>query len=135
MDRWLLSITPALLRMYPYNYLINLIAKQIAIRPSAQEYALETLKNLSKGEIADIMMAVYTGLLDYEEDIRLDCPVLIAYGEKDKTGKVISYSIRWAAEENRELLVIPNAAHNANMDNPEAFNELLKDFLVRTTDA
>ena len=131
MDRWLLSITPFLLRFYPYNYLIKTIAEQIAVDPSAKAYALATLKTYTKAEIADIMMAVYTGLLDYGEDIRLTCPVLVVYGKEDNTGKVRSYSIRWAEEERRELKVISIAAHNANMDNPEDFNEILEGFIQR----
>lgn len=128
LDRWLLSITPALLKLYPYSLLIDTIARQIAITPSSQAYALETLQTYTKAEIAHIMGAVYGGLLEYNH-ANLRCPIWIVYSEMDKTGKVRAYCDRWARQENRELRVIPNAAHNANMDNPEEFNRLLDDFL------
>ena len=85
--------------------------------------------NYSKKEIVDIMKAVYLGLKKYKDDFQLPCPILVAYGEHDQTGKVQAYSNRWSELENRELKVIPDAAHNANMDNPDAFNTILEDLL------
>jgi len=130
LDRWLLSITPFLLSLYPYSTLVNTIANQIAISPAARSYALETLKTFTKTEIAHIMGAVYDGLLQYNH-VRLRCPVLIVCGARDRTGKVRTYCDRWAAKEGRELRIIPNAAHNANMDNPEEFDRILEKFLEK----
>jgi pimeloyl-ACP methyl ester carboxylesterase len=132
LDRWLLSVTPALLKLYPYNYLVRTIARSIAVDEAAQASALSALQMLTKSEIADIMQAVYTGLLQYaERDLQMSVPTLIVYGEKDRSGKVISYSKRWAAEEGHELDVIPNAAHNSNADNPDYFNRIATDFFTR----
>lgn len=131
LDRWLLSITPSLLSLYPYNYLINVISKQIALSAPAQAYALATLKTFTKAEIAHIMGAVYRGLLQYDH-ATLPCPILIVYGEKDVTGKVRAYCDRWAEQEQREFTIISNAAHNANMDNPGEFNRALKEFLQKS---
>ncbi len=129
LDNWLLSITPALLKLYPYDFLIKTIARQIALRESAQAYALETLRGLTKTEIAEIMGEVYGGLQQYARDFTLPHPLLIIYGEFDRTGKVRQYCREWARRENRPLEIIPNAAHNANMDNPQAFNAILEAFL------
>lgn len=131
MDRWLLSITPALLKLYPYNVLIKEIATKIALEESAQSYAMETLKTLTKTEIADIMTAVYKGILQYDYDFHLSCPILIIYGDKDTSGKVQAYCDRWAELEKLELKIIPNAAHNSNMDNPDGFNKALESFLEK----
>lgn len=128
LDRWLLSITPSLLGLYPYTTLIDIIAKQITVSPESRSYALETLKSFTKAEIAHIMGAVYNGLLQYNHASQR-CPVLIVYGDRDRTGKVRAYCDRWAAQEDRELRVIPDAAHNANMDNPDGFNRVLAEFL------
>ena len=129
MDRWLLSITPFLLKLYPYNYLIKTIATQIALDKSVQSYALDILKTYTTSEIAFIMDEVYKGLLSYEKIHRLPCPILIIYGEKDRSGKVVEYCKRWAKEEDRELRIIPNASHNSNQDNPVEFNRILEEFL------
>ncbi len=116
--------------MHHYSTLINAIAKQVALSVPAQSYALETLKTFTKAEIAHIMGAVYSGLLEYNH-AHLPCPILIVYGDKDKTGKVKSYCNRWAEQEKRELKIISNAAHNANMDNPDEFNKALDEFLEK----
>ena len=101
LDRWLLAMTPVLLKLYPYSTLVNAIATQVAISPSSRSYALDTLQTYTKTEIAHIMGAVYRGLLQYDQ-ASLPCPVLIVYGDKDKTGKVKSYCDRWAKREERE---------------------------------
>ena len=128
-DNWLLSITPTLLHFYPYNLLINTIAKQIAVQETAQSYALETLQGLTKAEIAKIMGEVYQGLQSYELDFVLPHPLLIVYGDSDRTGKVQSYCDQWAEREERTLKIISNAGHNSNMDNPDEFNRILDEFL------
>lgn len=130
LDRWLLAATPALLKLYPYAYLIKTIAAQIALSETARAYALATLQTYTKSDIAQIMGAVYGGLVQSDE-AAVACPLLIVYGEKDRTGKVRSYCDRWAEQEKRELKIIPNAAHNANMDNPTEFNRVLEEFLAR----
>lgn len=132
-DNWLLSITPPLLHLYPYDTLIKTIAAQIAINKQAQDYALKTLKEYTKSEIANIMAAVYSGLQEYKTDFQLPHPILIVYGELDRSGKVKAYSQRWSERENRELKEIPDAAHNSNMDNPEIFNKILEEFLKKET--
>jgi len=47
---------------------------------------------------------------------------------------VLGCAWSWArAEPNCEYVVVPHAGHMANMDNPQAFNQLLLDFLQRHT--
>jgi len=127
-DRWLLSITPSLLKLYPLSVLVRTISTQITVSEEARTYARQVLETYTKTEIATIMAAVYDGLLE-RDDAVLNCPVLIVYGDRDRTGKVKAYCRRWAAQEKRELKVIPGAAHNANMDHPAAFNQALETFL------
>lgn len=131
LDNWLLSITPTLLMLYPYNYLIKTIAKGIAVKTHAEKYALETLKKLTKKEIAHIMKEVYKGLQEYKEDFLLSVPTLIIHGELDQAGKVQEYSQQWSKKEKLELRIITNASHNSNMDNPEEFNRILNEFLEK----
>jgi pimeloyl-ACP methyl ester carboxylesterase len=115
--------------------LIKTIANQIAHPGTSRAYALETLQAYSKAEIAQIMDAVYRGVKAYGQDAVLPVPVLIVVGEADRTGKVQTYSQQWSERENRSLQIIADASHNANMDNPEAFNLILAEFLreIETT--
>ncbi len=129
LDYWMLSIAPPLLRLYPYSSLIKTISENVAVTAAAKNYALKTLKTYSKDEIVMIMKAVYQGVKGYGEYGPLLIPILVTYGENDTTGKVESYSQEWAENEGRPLRVISKAAHNANMDNPDEFNNVLGRFL------
>lgn len=131
-DRLLLELTPGILRLYPYGFLIKAIANQVALTAESCRCAIEALQRLSKYEIAAIMKAVYEGLVECSSsgESRLSCPVLVVYGARDRSGKVIRHCRRWAAEDDVPLAVIPDAAHNSNMDNPEEFNRVLAKFLA-----
>lgn len=132
LDRWLLSKTPEILNFYPYNSLIKFTADQITCTTNSRDYAFRTLSTLTKAEISNIMTSVYRGLIEYDQQ-KLKIPMLITYGELDRTGKVKQYCDRWAINEGLDLRVISKAAHNANMDNPEEFNAILMNFLNRLT--
>ncbi len=130
LDMWLLGLTPKLLSIYPYRSLISTIGNQIAVEGSSRAYALDTLKSYTKAEIATIMEAVAQGVADYGREEPLAVPILIVVGEHDRSGKVQAYCAEWAARENRPLHQIEDAAHNANMDNPTTFNQVLERFLT-----
>lgn len=130
MDRWLLAINPALMLFYPYKFLIKTIAGGAGLNKAVQSYALQVLETRTTSEIAFVMDRVYTGLRPYKQDHRLNCPILIIYGEKDSIHKMKEYSENWAKRENRELKIISSAGHNANQDNPVEFNQVLESFLI-----
>jgi len=129
MDQFLLKLTPFILRIYPYNSLIKAISDQVAFTEAGKKYMYHTLQQYSKSEIAQIMEEVYVGIQAYLDNTPLKVPILISYGDQETTGKVKAYSNRWAKEEGLPLVIIPNAAHNANFDNPDFFNQLLSNFL------
>lgn len=132
LDKWLLKITPAILKLYPYQFLIKTISNQVSISLEGKKYMLNTLKDLSKSEIVTIMREVYVGIQEYRENISLEIPILLTHGENEKTGKIKSYNQKWAKNDNLELKLIPKSAHNANMDNPDYFNSISKEFIDKT---
>ncbi|MGD1890479.1 MAG: alpha/beta fold hydrolase [Cyclobacteriaceae bacterium] len=132
LDNWLLKITPTILKAYPYQWLIKSISSQVSSTEKGKRYMLDTLKGYSKYEIAAIMKEVYVGVQEYRENNTLSVPILLTYGANERTGKVPDYNDKWAENENLPLEIIPNAAHNANMDNPDYFNRLSKEFIDKT---
>ena len=108
---------------------IKIIAEGITLRSEVRKYAQKTLETYTKNEIAEIMGAVYQGVDTFGVEGPLSVPILIVCGEEDNTGKVKSYSTQWAENESRELVWIPDAAHNANQDQPEIFNRIVDEFL------
>jgi pimeloyl-ACP methyl ester carboxylesterase len=59
----------------------------------------------------------------------LPMPALVLCGERDRINLRLSRRLAAALRDARFELV-PDAAHVANLDNPEAFNRLLRDFLA-----
>ena len=61
----------------------------------------------------------------------IDCPIQVIVGEQDAgTPVAMSREIHTAAP-GSELVIIPNASHLSNLEQPEAFNRALLDFLAR----
>jgi 3-oxoadipate enol-lactonase len=61
----------------------------------------------------------------------IDCPTLVIVGEQDhgtppEMARAIHENLRGS-----ELVVIPSAAHLSNVEQPEAFNRAISDFLAR----
>lgn len=129
-DRFLLTITPYLLLLYPYTTLTRQIAKSSAVTPKAIKYIYETVSKMSKKEIAHIMRKVYESL-HYEPGYHMPCPLLLTYGEQDNLGRIKQYAPVWADYEQCDVVVIPDAGHNANQDNPAMYNKVQMDFLKR----
>ena len=59
----------------------------------------------------------------------IDCPALLLCGDKDKAGSTKRYNLRWTKEEGLPLVMISNAGHNSNTDQPEAVNAAIDGFL------
>lgn len=95
---------------------------------------------LVRSQMASIPLEVYkaatraTWTADYRALLpRISVPVLVMWGERDATiapyerSAEIAYSLR----ESSQVLVVPNAGHLPNLDNPEFFNDALASFIRR----
>jgi pimeloyl-ACP methyl ester carboxylesterase len=59
-------------------------------------------------------------------------PELLVHGSDDSLGNIRKVMRAWRARDpNCELAIIPAAGHIANMDNPDAFNRTVLDWLAR----
>lgn len=129
-ERLLLKITPAMLAAYPLGALRSAAASGAAVTRGAQERYLAMLSPLSKAEIVAIFSQIVRGLHP-QPGYHIACPILIAYGAKDHLGNIQRAAAPWAARDGAPPpVVIPRAGHLANMDNPQAFNRLMMDFLA-----
>jgi 3-oxoadipate enol-lactonase len=61
----------------------------------------------------------------------IDCPIQVIVGEQDIGTPVAMSEAIHQAVRGSELVVIPNASHLSNLEQPEAFNRALLDFLAR----
>ena len=128
LDRWLVSISTPLMKLYPYNTLVTSMADQVSTTPEGKAYMLRVLKTLSKDEIVHILDVAFNDTIKFDRG-NFACPIFIICGDKDRSGKVLQYSRRWAELEKHPYAEIANAGHNSNVDAPEEFNRLLDGFL------
>jgi len=136
LELWLLKHTKFLYKMYPWKSLV----KAGAIGCAETEYGRQLMR--------DIMM-IYDDCHDYYCELvshgykllanavelnlpyDIDCECLLLCGDHDKAGSAKSYNKRWAKQENKELVWVPNSGHNSNTDDYEFVNEKIKGFIEK----
>jgi len=130
-DIWLLQFSTTIIKLWPYTNFMKALATKTSVKKDVQEYAMRTVQNISKKDFLNIWDGV-TNSLSHQgiADMHITVPLLITYGDKDTTGTVKKNNQRWKVyEPDAELVVIPDAGHNANQDNPRYFNETVIRFL------
>ena len=128
-DIWWLRQIEWMCKLFSEKLLKNSMAKQNAVTKAGQDNMLEMLSDYEKLELCHLMGIGYAGFLDDNRELKIACPSLILVGEKDNTGKVKQYNKAWANRTGIDLIWVPDAAHNSNMDNPEIVNSCIKKFL------
>lgn len=133
LEVWALKASLPLFELWPYQSFARTVARATAKRPDVRRYALEAIRQIPRDDFLTIWMAVTLavdeeGLPGYQTEV----PLLLTHGDEDRTGTIRRDAPGWAASEpDAEYVIIPDASHNANQDNPHFFNQVLLDFLQR----
>lgn len=124
-------ITPGLLRLYPYGALLKQSASAISRRAEVRAYCHEAMMKLDKREVVEVMTATL-GCLHEEPDYRIAKPFILVRGALSRAGSIAKQGPAWARREPlcRGDVVIPNAGHCVNLEEPAAFNATVLDFLA-----
>lgn len=128
-DLWWLRQVEWMAHLCPINMLKKAMASQVSRTEAGRFLMLEMLRPYGKDELCHLMGTGYAGFLEDNREVTIRCPSLLILGEHDKTGKVKQYNRMWHEQTGIPLVRIPNAAHNANVDNPKAVNGAIADFL------
>lgn len=130
LDTLLLRSSLSWFRAWPYAHLRKVMVQSLAYSAEVQAYAHEAMSRLSKNEFLAVWRAVtlvHRPLPDY----RIEHPLLLTHGDQDRTGNIRAVAPAWARRDPQSsYVVIPDARHNANQDNPEFFNRVLLEFLA-----
>lgn len=130
-DRWWLRQVEWMARLYPLKTMKNAIARQCTVTEYARGNMRAALEPYGKDELCRLMGIGMADFLADNRDMEIRCPTLLLAGEHDRTGKALQYNRAWAKKTAFPLRIIPNAAHNANADNPDAVNREIELFLQR----
>lgn len=111
----------------PFAEFKQFLAATVGIRPEVKIYAEAVCAPL---ETWLAMRRAIPGFFHEEEDYRLPMPFLLTHGDQDALEELKERTALWARREpNCRYIVIPDAGHNANQDNPAFFNDVLLAFL------
>ena len=99
---------------------------------AVQRYVLEVNANRSTRDAIQIVTSLLASALHADRGYRLPIPTLLMHGDGDGMGDIVAGTRAWAAREPLGLYVlIPDAGHASNQDNPAAFTAELAAFLDR----
>lgn len=130
-EEWSLRYVDKIFEWYPYKILTKQMVNLTYSKPEDKAVMTEICSHLTKAEIVQIMTET-TLCLRAEPDYRIPVPFLLLVGDRDVTGNIRKIAPVWAAHDpNCQYVVIPNAQHGANLDNPEFFHKALFDFLEK----
>ncbi|MFH2102385.1 MAG: alpha/beta hydrolase [Chloroflexota bacterium] len=97
---------------------------------TAMDYLEQCMLRMEQGEYLKIWEAIYGfHLLPLE---RITCPTLVLNGEHEPKGTLRHTEEILRRVPHAEARVVPRAFHGSNMDNPQAFNRTMEQFLDRT---
>mgnify|MGYP000846988558 FL=1 len=116
-------------KCYPYKVLKNMVAEGSTCTDKGENNMIEMLDDYSKNEYVLLMKTYYGAFMDDNKDIDISCPVLITRGEFDNVGNVVSYCESWHENTGYPYVIIEDAGHNANVDNPDEMNNVIENFI------
>ena len=121
----------AALTMTPRDRFMHRAAAVTAEDEEVRRYVREVNEDRSVAEVVQILLSLVNDALHPDPDYRLPVPTLLIHGDGDRIGDIASSTSEWAAREPlARYVVVPDAGHASNQDNPEAFNDALTAFLA-----
>ena len=98
-------------------------------QPALVEQIKSTIRATDASTIAATLMALAARTDTTASLDQLTCPLLIIVGEQDALTPPSDSEAMLAAAPGATMIVIPDAAHLSNLENPESFNRALLGFL------
>jgi 3-oxoadipate enol-lactonase len=115
--------------LYPFKTLKRQSAEASADTQQARERIAAMMERVAdKKSYIEILMRT-TDVLHYEPDFRIDCPLLMLLGDRDRLGNIAKAMPAMAQREGVSLRIVGGAGHVSNMDQPDDVNAAILSFL------
>jgi len=105
------------------------MAKMCGATETAQKRMLAMIASYTKNELCHLMYIGEAAFIPENKNLHIPCKSILLLGDKDKVGKVAVYNKRWEQRTGFPLIIIQGAAHNANDDQPDKVNAIIRDFI------
>jgi pimeloyl-ACP methyl ester carboxylesterase len=128
----MLKATMPMFNLWPHKHFMKVVANSCGKHGPTIDYALQAIGQISRKDFLTIWKGVSLAVDDKGiPGFVHKVPLLLIHGDEDKSGTIARDMPLWAEWEPQcTYAVIPNAAHNANQDNPEETNRLITEFLI-----
>jgi 3-oxoadipate enol-lactonase len=122
----------ATLSLSSHDRFVRHAAEVTSSEDEVRRYVVGTNAERTNVETVQILAELLQSALHADRDYRLPVPALLLHGDSDRVGDVVDTTRAWAERDDRaEYVVVPDAGHASNQDNPAAFNAALLAFLAR----
>ena len=129
---WLLRHTHTMYLSIPWSLLQKWGVSGTARTEAGRANMLAMMQSYEKREYVDLAAHGYATLADAAAAARpyeITCPLLVLCGEHDEAASTRRYNRMWEKREGVNLVWVPDAGHNANVDNPAFVNAQIEQFL------
>ena len=119
-----------MIKLWPDRLLRRVFTSMVSRHPEVRRYVGEATAQLPKRSFVAASAAAMQGHLETAPPLPPDVPLLLACGEREE--RPIARAMRaWADEQGgARLVVVPDAGHLVNQEQPEDLNTALLDFLA-----
>ena len=117
-----IKISRLIFNWYPWKLLIQQSANACGNTDYTRNYVRQCFEKMEKENFIEIMMSLFT-CLNEDENIVIKQPVLLICGCHDNSGNIKTAMKIWSEKDKCKLIMIENAGHNSNQDNPEEVNK------------
>jgi pimeloyl-ACP methyl ester carboxylesterase len=122
----------ATLSLSSHDRFVRRAAEITSPHEDVRSYVVHANADRTNAETYEILAELLQSALHADPDHRLPVPTLLLHGDGDRVGDVVDATRAWAARDERaEYVVVPDAGHASNQDNPAAFTAALLAFLDR----
>lgn len=122
----------ATLSLSSHDRFVRNAAEVTSPREDVRRYVVATNAERTNIQTVQILAELLQSALHADTVYRLPVPTLLLHGDADRVGDVVDSTRAWAARDDRaDYVVVPDAGHASNQDNPAAFNVALVAFLDR----
>ena len=131
-ELWLLKHVEPFFYLYPWSVLKKSLASACAKTVSARESMYKMLSAYTWREYCKLAGFGFRILAEAEEEQTTPlpkCPMLLLIGDEDRVGACQRLCGDWAHAEELPLVIVPNARHNSNEDNPEFVNKQIQQII------